>query len=168
MKFSRTGELVLGVIGAVFTAISVILLTIAVSSGSAALEDPELMGQFEQEIVTEMQNDPTLTAQDVEMASQFFSEGLGAISVFGWAAVVVLVISLIFNILAIVFISKNRNPKLAGVFFILAGLFAFIISLTSILLYIAAIMSFVRKAPVNGQRQQHPDDLDYYEPNRPL
>lgn len=167
MKFSRTGELVLGVIGAVFTAISVILLAIAVSSGSAALDDPELMGQFEQDVITEMQNDPSLTAEDAEMASQFLSEGLGAISVFGWAAVVVLVISLIFNILAIVFISKNRNPKLAGVFFILAGLFAFILSLTSILLYIAAIMSFVRKAP-SASQGHHPDDLDYYEPNRPL
>ena len=46
---------------------------------------------------------------------------------------------------------NNKNPKLAGIMFILAGLFAFVLSLTSILLYIAGILCFTRKAPLTDE-----------------
>ena len=49
---------------------------------------------------------------------------IDAFSIFGWVFIIILVISLILNIIGIVSISKNKNPKLAGIMFILAGLFA--------------------------------------------
>lgn len=150
---SRTGEMVLGVISAVFTIIAIIGVSFLVISGSAAFQDEAINAEIQQEIL----NDPSLTGQDAEMVVQFFDVLPGMFSTFGWGFVVVLVISLVLNIIGIVAVMKNRKPKLAGVMFILAGLFAGIISLTSILLYIAAIMCFVRKAPA-----QLTDQDEYY------
>ncbi|MBM7707022.1 hypothetical protein JOD03_001950 [Chryseomicrobium aureum] len=165
MKFSRTGEIVLGVISAVFTALSIILMTLFVSGGSAALNDPAFLEEFETGMQQGIEEDPTLQQQDVDAIMDIVQGSMGVFEVFGWGLVISLVISLVFNILAILNIRNNKNPKLAGIFFIVAGVFAYLLSLTSILLYIAAIMSFVRKAPYVSETES---DLDYYEPNRPL
>ena len=150
---SRTGEIVLGVISAVFTIIAIIGVSFLVISGSAAFQDEAINAEIQQEIL----NDPSLSGQDAEAVVQFLDLLPGMFSTFGWGFVVVLVISLVLNIVGIVAVMKNRKPKLAGIMFILAGLFAGIISLTSILLYIAAIMCFVRKTPV-----QVTDQEEYY------
>ncbi|WP_185908026.1 DUF4064 domain-containing protein [Psychrobacillus soli] len=147
---SRTGELVLGVISALFTVISIIALTFLVISGSAAFQDESFNAEIQQGLLT----DPALSGQDAEM---FIDALPGMFSAFGWGIIIVFVISLVLNIIGIVAVTKNKKPKLAGVMFILAGLFAGIISLTSILLYIAAIMCFVRKSPV-----QSVDQDEYY------
>lgn len=164
MKFSRTGEIALGIIGAVFTVISIILMALFVSGGSAAFQDETVL----QEIESELAADPTLAGEDLDVIMQGVSGFIEVFGIFGWTLVILLVISLVFNILAIVNISKNKNPKLAGIFFIIAGVFAYFLSLTSILLYIAAIMSFVRKPPFREDELTANDDLTYYEPNRPL
>ncbi|KQL34974.1 DUF4064 domain-containing protein [Psychrobacillus sp. FJAT-21963] len=153
---SRTGEKVLGIISAIFTLLAIILMAIIVTTGSAAIQDEAFNTEFEQQIL----NDPTLTGQDAEAIAQLVDILPSVFGVFGWGFVVALVISLILNIVGIVSISKNKNPKLAGIMFILAGLFAGIISLTSILLYIAAIMCFVRKPPVQFAEQE------YYNPDQ--
>lgn len=141
---SRTGEVVLGIIGAVFNVIAIILVSLLVINGSTALQDEEFKTIMEQDML----NDPQLTAEEAEQALGFVEVFVDLFGVIGWAAVVAFVISLIFNILGIVFVSKNKKPKLAGIMFILGGIFAGIISLTSIILYVAAIMCFVRKPPV--------------------
>lgn len=165
MKFSRTGEMVLGIIGVVFTAISILLLSLLTTGGSSAFKDEAVL----QEIETELANDPALAGEDLDVIMQGVEGFIDVFGVVGWLAVALLVISLLFNILALIQIKGNRNPKLAGIFFIIAGLFAFVLSLTSILLYIAAIMAFVRKPPYqDGYDTQEADHLDYYEPNRPL
>lgn len=148
---SRTGEMVLGVISAVFTIISIIALSFLVISGSAAFQDPSLNAELQQEIL----NNPALTGQEAEMVVQFSDALPGMFSAFGWGFIIVLVISLVLNIIGIVSVTKNKKPKLAGVMFILAGLFAGIISITSILLYIAAIMCFVRKPPVQFAEEEY-------------
>ena len=155
---SRTGEMVLGVISAIFTALSIILISLLVIGGNSAIQDDA----FNTEIQKEILNDPSLTSQDAEAVAQVFDVLPGVFSAFGWGIVVVFVISLILNIIGIVNISKNKNPKLAGIMFILAGLFAGILSLTSILLYIAAIMCFVRKPPVQFAEQE-----EYYTTDKP-
>lgn len=151
IHMSRTGETVLGVISAIFTALGIILVSIMVANGSAAFQDEAFTAQIQQEIL----NDPTLTGQEAEMAAQILDLLPNAFSAFGWGFVIILVISLVFNIIGIVAVTKNKKPKLAGIMFILAGLFAGIISLTSILLYIAAIMCFVRKPPVQFAEQEY-------------
>lgn len=146
---SRTGEVILGVIGAVFNVIAIILVSLLVINGSAAFEDEEFSRTMEEEIFS----DPTLTAEEAEQALGVVEVFVDLFGVLGWVAVVAFVISLIFNILGIVFVSKNKKPKQAGIMFILGGIFAGIISLTSIILYVAAIMSFVRKSPVRFEEE---------------
>ncbi|MFJ8063431.1 DUF4064 domain-containing protein [Psychrobacillus sp. NPDC096426] len=148
---SRTGEIVLGAISAVFTVVAIVALAFIVMSGSAALQDPAVNAELQQEIL----NNPNLSGQDAEMLAQAFEVLPNAFSAFGWGFIIVLVISLVLNIIGIVAVTKNNKPKLAGVMFILAGLFAGIISITSILLYIAAIMCFVRKSPVQIAEQEY-------------
>ena len=147
---SRTGETVLASISAVFTVIGTILLSFLVIGGNTAFQDAAFISEFEQEILS----DPTLTSQDAEMITQFTEVFINLFGLFGWGFIISLVISLILNIIGIVSVYKNKKPKNAGILFIVAGLFAGILSLTSILLYVAAIMCFVRKPPVQFAEQE--------------
>lgn len=154
---SRTGEIVLGVISAIMTFLSIILVVVLVVSGSSILKDEEFKGDFQNIIA----DDPAYTEADIQMIDDNMALAVDAFNIFGWVFIIILVISLILNIVGIVSVSKNKNPKLAGIMFIIAGVFAGIISLTSILLYIAAIMCFVRKPPVQVQEE-------YYSTEKPL
>ncbi|WP_144513606.1 DUF4064 domain-containing protein [Bacillus sp. FJAT-22090] len=148
---SRIGELVLGVISAVFSVIAIILLSVSVVQGSTVFQEEGFNDLFEQEIMS----DPNLSSQDAEAITQGLDVFLDLFTILGWGFIISIVISLVLNILGILFINKNKKPKLAGVMFILAGLLAGIISLTSILLYIAAIMCFVRKPPMQLAEQEY-------------
>lgn len=147
---SRIGEVVLGVISAIFTALAVAFMSFLVIGGNAVIQDEVISSEIQQEIL----NDPTLTGQEVEAVSRVLDNLPTMFSVFGWGFVIALVISLVLNIVGIVSIAKNKNAKLAGIMFIVAGIFAGIITLTSILLYVAAIMCFVRKPPVQMAPQE--------------
>ena len=146
---SRTGEIVLGVISAIMTLLSIVLVTIGVVSGSSVLKDEAFTTEFQNVIA----DDPTMTEADLQIINDNMDLVIDAFSIFGWVFIIILVISLILNIIGIISISKNKKPKLAGIMFILAGLFAGILTPTSILLYIAAIMCFVRKPPVQPQEE---------------
>lgn len=150
-SMSRTGEVVLSVISAIITLLSIVLVTILVVSGSSILKDEEVTNQF----LTDVATDPNMTETELQLINDNMDVVIDAFSLFGWVFIIILVISLILNIIGIMSISKNKNPKLAGIMFILAGLFAGVISLTSILLYIAAIMCFVRKPPVQMQEEYY-------------
>lgn len=150
-SMSRTGEVVLSVISAIITLLSIVLVTILVISGSSILKDEAVTNQF----LTDVATDPNMTETDLQLLNDNMDVVIDAFSLFGWVFIIILVISLILNIIGIMSISKNKNPKLAGIMFILAGLFAGVISLTSILLYIAAIMCFVRKPPVQIQEEYY-------------
>ena len=76
-----------------------------------------------------------------------------------WLIIIGLIISLILTIIGIVNIWKNKNPKLAGTMFIIAGLSAGILSLTSILLYIAGILCFTKKPPLTNEPQFVDDNM---------
>ncbi|SDN40188.1 Protein of unknown function [Psychrobacillus sp. OK028] len=156
---SRTGEIVLGVISAIMTLLSIILVSILVVSGSSLMQDEAFISEFENMMIT----DPNVTEADLQFVNDNKDVAIDAFNVFGWVFIIILIISLILNIIGIVSVSKNKNPKLAGIMFILAGLFAGIISITSILLYVAAIMCFVRKPPVQLQEQE-----EYYTTEKTL
>ena len=148
---SRTGEIVLGVISAIMTFLSIILVTVLVVSGSSILKEEAVTDQF----LSDIASDPNMTETDVQLINDNMDVVIDAFSLFGWVFIIILVISLILNIIGIMSISKNKNSKLAGIMFIIAGIFAGIISPTSILLYIAAIMCFVRKPPVQVQEEYY-------------
>lgn len=156
---SRTGEIALGVISAIMTLLSIILVTILVVTGSNAMNDELFNSEF-QDIIAE---DPTMTETDLQIINDNMPAVIDAFSIFGWVFVFILVISLILNVIGIISISKNKNPKLAGIMFIIAGLFAGILSPTSILLYIAGILCFVRKPPVQLAEQE-----EYYTTEKTL
>lgn len=136
----RTAEKVLAIIGAVFTALSIIGNVIFFGFIKAVTSDEVIRGELELDLYT----DEAFTAEDVEMFMWFIDSLAGL----GWFLVIMLTISLIATIIGIVYIWNNKNPKLAGIMFIIGGLFAFVLSLTSILLYIAGIFCFTKKAPL--------------------
>lgn len=141
---SRTGEKVLGIIGTIFNVIGIILAIVLITSLSG-FEGSQMQMQMEEEL----RNDPNITnPQDAEMAVDTFNAIVGGFDVIGWVLVILLVISTVFAILAITKLKSFDKASTAGIFFILAGVFAGILSLTSILFYIAAIMCFVRKPPM--------------------
>ena len=137
----RTTEKVLAIIGVVFTALSIIFGFMGLGFLKLFTSDPVIRADFEKEF---LDIDSTLTPSDIESiyASLEFVEG------FSWFFIIVLIISLITTIVGIVFIWNNKNSKLAGIMFIISGLFAFVLSPTSILLYIAGILCFTKKAPL--------------------
>lgn len=140
-SIKRTGEKALGIIGSIFNVIGIILSIIFITSLSG-FEGSQMQMQMEEEL----RNDPNITnPQDAEMAVDAFNAVVAGFDVIGWVVVILLAISTVFAILAITKLKSFDKANTAGIFFILAGIFAGILSLTSILFYIAAIMCFVRK-----------------------
>lgn len=139
----RTPEKVLSIISLVFTVLSIIGWGIFASFSKAFNN-----GGFFEEMEMELYADPALTPEDIEMSMLVFE----AMEGFSWFIVAVLVISLVATIVGMVFMWKEKNPKLAGIMFIVAGLFACIITPTSIMLYIAGILCFTRKAPLTDDQ----------------
>ncbi|MTD31551.1 DUF4064 domain-containing protein [Planomicrobium sp. YIM 101495] len=151
---SRVGEMVLGIVGIVFNIIAIIL-TLMIVLGVSGFEGTEEHNQIQQDLL----NDPTFTdPQEAQMAMDMFNGILGFFGIFGWVFIAILIISTILAIVALA--SLKRNAKLSGVFFILAGVFAGILSLTSVLFYIAAIMCFVRKTPMREDELLRKADQD--------
>jgi hypothetical protein len=140
----RTAEKVLSIISLVFTLLGIIGGFAFAAFMKVALSDGATRSEMESQFLL---TDPTLGAEDIDI---FFGI-IETFADFSWFFVIVLIISLIANIIGIIFIWNNKNPKLAGTMFILAGLFVFVLSPTSILLYIAGILCFTRKAPINDE-----------------
>lgn len=135
---NRTPERVLSIISVIFTALALIPSFIIVALGKAISQ-----GELREEIEMDLLNDPELSGEETDMVLSI----LESVSGFGWFFVVVFLISLIATIVGMVAIWNNKNPKLAGIMFIVAGLFALVLSPTSIMLYIAAILCFTKKPP---------------------
>ena len=134
----RIAEKVLSIIGLVFTVLSIIGGSVFLLFLKTVTSDVALRKELELEFLA----DPQFATEDVEMIMWWIDSMEG----FGWSLVILLVISLIATIVGIIFMWNNKNTKLAGAMFIVSGLFAFILSPTSILLYIAGILCFTRKA----------------------
>ncbi len=147
---SRTAEKVLSILSVVLTAIGVFMSFAALALFNYLKSDPLIKEEFEAEILLA---DPTLTPEHMEIIYGV----LGIVGGFMWLIIISLIISLILTVLGIVNIWKNKNPKLAGTMFIIAGLTAGILSLTSILLYIVGILCFTKK-PSHTEESQFVDD----------
>jgi len=139
----RTAEKVLAIISAVFTGISIILSFMFVSLFKTFNSDEAIRLDLKAELV----GNQGFTNEEANMVMSM----IDGIESFSWGIIVLLFISLIATIVGIVFIWNDKNPKLAGAMFIIGGLFTFVLSLTSILLYIAGILSFTRKPPLQSK-----------------
>ncbi|MGE6489395.1 DUF4064 domain-containing protein [Paenisporosarcina sp. NPDC076898] len=161
---SRAGEVALGVIGTILNIIFLIFVTLAVMGASNANTD-ELKQMFEEEIVL---SDPNMTPEDIAVFNDAVDVGIEVVGVVGWVVVVTLLISIILSILGVVKVSKNKSPKAAGIMFIFAGLLSGILLLAPILFYIAAIMCFVRKTPVQYVEDPYYNNEVQNQPQQPL
>lgn len=154
---NRAGEKVLGIIGIIFNILAIALVGFAMASYSNVQGTPE----FQEFIESEIMSDPEFsTPEEAQMVIDMMSSSFNVI---GWILIAFLVLSTIFAILALVNLRKKGKASTAGVFFILAGLFDGLLSLTSILFYIAAIMCFVRKPSVQNNQNVRDDDFKYQE-----
>ncbi|WOV87119.1 DUF4064 domain-containing protein [Sporosarcina oncorhynchi] len=145
---NRTAERVLSIIAVILTGIGTILGFLGIAFFNLIKNDPTVR----QEIEMEMMTDPTLSPADVEMVFDMFNVFGG----FLWVIIIVMILSIVLNIVGIVNIWNNKNAKLAGIMFIVAGILGGILTLPSILLYIAAILCFTKKPPLQ-------DDLQFAE-----
>src|SRR5690606_4729068 len=153
----RAGEKVLGIIGIVFNILAIALIGFGMASYSSVQGTPE----FQQYIEDEIMADPAFSnPEEAQMVIDMMSSSFNIV---GWVLIALLALSTIFAIVALVNLRKRGKASMAGVFFILAGLFAGLLSLTSILFYIAAIMCFVRKPRISNNQNLRDDDFKYQE-----
>ncbi|MGG0658177.1 DUF4064 domain-containing protein [Rummeliibacillus pycnus] len=143
----RTVEIVFGIIGSFFNILAIgfmglMMIGMTELKNSAQTQD-DLIAEFENQFST----DPQL--QDIDMQS--FTNSMNSIihgfGPFGWFTLICFIISLVLGIIAMVQVyrAKDKKANFAGAMFIVAAVFAGIISPTSIVYYIAAIICFVRK-----------------------
>ncbi|MGF2615939.1 DUF4064 domain-containing protein [Rossellomorea vietnamensis] len=129
----RTGEIVMGIIGVILSALFAVMGFVW-NANSGAIE--EMMQE-------DFSQDPTLTAEDTNFIMQSmesvgpFLIGLG-------------LISSILGLIAVLLIKGNKKPVIAGILFIIAALVVGLGTigvgfLPGILFLIAGIMAFVRK-----------------------
>jgi Protein of unknown function (DUF4064) len=132
----RTGEVVMGIIGIVLSALFSIIGIVT----NMSIDDPMVMKEVEKMI----ESDPAMTAQD----STFI---VGMAESMGWYLIAIGIIASILGLIAVLTIVKNKKPILSGIMFILAALvigigtigFGFI---PGLLFLISGIMAFVRKS----------------------
>ena len=157
---NRTAERVLGIIGLVFTVFGLISAVLGAILFQFLNADPDFRSEIESEIIT----DPNVSTADVDMFFSLFN----AFGGFMWLIVIFFVISLIVTIVGLVNIWNSKNPKLAGIMFILGGLTAGILSLTSILLYIAGILALTKKPYTYPEEQIGVEPHEQEDSMRPL
>jgi hypothetical protein len=150
---SRTAEKVLSILSLVLTVIGVIVSFASLALFNYLKSDSLIQKEFEAQILLA---DPTLTPEHIEVIYGVS----GIIGGFMWLIIISLIVSLILTIIGIVNIWKDKNPKLAGTMFVIAGLTAGILSLTSILLYIVGILCFTKKLPLTNESQFEDDKYD--------
>lgn len=131
----RTGEVVLGVIGAILYGLGAIFGIVMI-----ALKNNDMV----QDEIREMSEDPEL-AGTVD-----FNSILASLAAGGWTLFITSLIALILGIIAIVFIKGNKKPKAAGIIFIVAAVVMAIVTFgvaifPGIFFLIAGIMCLVRK-----------------------
>ncbi|MFX3674926.1 MAG: DUF4064 domain-containing protein [Paenisporosarcina sp.] len=168
---SRSGEVALGIIGTILNVLLLIVLTLTVV-GASAIDSTDFQQMIEQEVMS----DPTMTPEDLAYMNDAMGVGMDVLGVTGWVLIGLLLLSVILSIIAVVKVSKNKSPKTAGILFIFAGLLSGILLLAPILFYIAAIMCFVRRTPVQPiedsyyrtEMETNRTDTDTETPQQPL
>ncbi len=134
---NRTAEKVLGIISALLITFGLLIIISLTVFFNMNKENPV----FIEAMMTDFENDPSTMIIEPEMLVSFLNL-LGGVM---WFGVALSVISLILTILGLKYIWKNDNPKRAGILFIITGVLSGIISIPSILLYIAAILALTKK-----------------------
>lgn len=142
----RTVEKVLTMAAIICSLLGIGLMSVIIFGMGVAFDDPNTI----EEIVVE-QNQAGQEQITVEEMQEAIDVIQPFISTFGWVIVALLVISVVLGIIAFVYLMKNKSMNATGGLLIAAGVLSGLISITSILYYIAAIMCFVRKPKPTDQ-----------------
>lgn len=154
----RTGEKVLSIIATVLNVLSVGFLILMLIGGQMLLDTGMNDPLFQSEVESQMYASG-LTEAEMDEALLLMEDFLSFIGGIGWLLVVLGVIAIVLGIIGAVKVGKNA--KLAGILFIIAAILSGIISIPSILLFIAAIMCFVRKPQSEEISLQKTDENGY-------
>ncbi|WP_397536387.1 DUF4064 domain-containing protein [Rummeliibacillus pycnus] len=155
----RTIEIVFGVIGSFFNIIAIGFMGLMLVFINEFQNNTQAQDEFIAEFQKQLSEDPQF--QDVDMQS-FSDSMLSIINFFGptaWFIIIFFIISFIVGIIAMVQVArvKDKTANLAGAMFIIAAVFAGILSPTSLIYYIAAIICFVRKPKVEVSDSTYSD-----------
>lgn len=147
----RTGEKTLIIIATLFNLVAIFLTAIIFFGLKSIIQDPNLAKSILEDPT--LQSDETLTMSEFQT---FLDVITPYVNVLGWMTLIALIISLILGLVAWIRLKNesSKNMKIVGVLLIIAGVLSGVISITSILYYVAAIMCFVRKKVVL-------DDVEY-------
>lgn len=142
-KMKRTVEKVFGIAAILCNLIAIGLGGLFLAGFKGIQNDPNFANDFAN-IQNEMKDPGTesVTPEDLQSLLDAISPFMGT---FGWILIICFIISTVIGIAAMILGSKPEKAQLTGILLIVAGLFSGIITITSILFYIAAILFFVRK-----------------------
>ncbi|WP_010529207.1 DUF4064 domain-containing protein [Lentibacillus jeotgali] len=135
---SRTGEIVLTVIGALiygfFTVVGGFMVWL--------FNNEAIWNQASEEI---SQQQPEVASGDMEAVTEMFQGS-------GWFLIILTLISVILGIVCIVFMKGNKKPKAAGIILIVTAVLSTLITFGGMIFggvfyLIAGIMCLARKAP---------------------
>ncbi|HLR63009.1 MAG TPA: DUF4064 domain-containing protein [Lentibacillus sp.] len=141
---SRTGEIVLTIIGALiygfFTVVGGFMVWL--------FNNEAIWDQAKEEI---NQQQPELAPGDMEAVTEMFQGS-------GWFLIILTIISVILGIVSIVFMKGNKKPKAAGIILIVTAALSTIITFggmifSGIFYLIAGIMCLARKAPAPATQE---------------
>ncbi|MBS4193881.1 DUF4064 domain-containing protein [Lederbergia citri] len=132
----RTGEIVLGVIGMILSALIALMGMLFMFAGKSEDVKP---------ILEESLNDPTINQEGID-ANMI----LDMMSTAGSALIIAAILGVVLGIIALIAIKGNKKPKLAGTMFIIGAVLIGVITigfgfLPALLYLIAGIMCFARK-----------------------
>ncbi|ALX49281.1 DUF4064 domain-containing protein [Lentibacillus amyloliquefaciens] len=135
---SRTGEVVLSIIGALIYGFFALMGATMVWF----FNNEALWNDASQEI---QQQQPELAQADMETVLSFFQGG-------GWFLIVLSLIAVVLGILSIVFMTGDKKPKAAGIILIVVAAVSTLATFGGLIFgglfyLIAGIMCLVRKAP---------------------
>lgn len=142
----RTVEKVLTMAAIICSVLGIGLMSVIIFGIGVVFDDPNTV----EEIVVE-QNQTGQEQITVEEMQEAIDVIQPFVNTFGWVIVALLVISVVLGIIAFVYLMKNKSMNATGGLLIAAGVLSGLISITSILYYIAAIMCFVRKTKPTDQ-----------------
>lgn len=134
----RTAEIVLGTIGALIYALFAVLGGVMIWMQN---NEEVVRESFEQ---TAEQN-PSVNIED-------FNTVIESMGASGWVLLIVSLVAFLLGMIAIVLLKGNKNPKAAGIIFIITSVGIAIITLGAgiipgIFYLIAGVMCFARKEP---------------------
>lgn len=147
----RTAEIILGIIGALVFGVFAIIggIMVWLHNNEALIED--------------ILNDET--AQDMpEVSMMDFNEFIRVMGDAGWQITIISIISIVLGIVAMVLLKGNKNPKAAGIIFIVTTVIVGFMNLpigifAGIFYLIAGILCLARKPKTTETVIENPSDL---------